>query len=326
MNDNNLEPAFSVIIPTHNRVNLLPRAIKSVLNQTFQEFELIIVDDASTDETPALANSFADQRIVYVRREANGSAAAARNTGIRRARGQYISMLDDDDEYLPQFLAETYQAFEESPTEVGFGWCGVQVVEDKPNGEVFVQEDNWRPDIQSLENAYLSFLRSRRIGTNCGITVRRSCFETVGLFDETMKKAEDTDFLIRIARLFDFIVVPKILIKIHHHASGRLTTYDETMAKAYERIIEKNFETLNRHSELWAELHYKTGWLHYHSGNKTDGRRFIGQALRRKPWHLKSLTAMLLFELFNQQGPWLHQQYSARKARFFLKNENSLPD
>ena len=117
---------FSVIIPTFNRAELLSQAIRSVLAQGFGDYELIVVDDGSTDSTGEVVASFEAQRIRYLRREDTGSAAAARNTGILRARGKYISFLDDDDEYLPEFLEETYRCFESVAEQVGFTWCGVR--------------------------------------------------------------------------------------------------------------------------------------------------------------------------------------------------------
>ncbi|GIV76554.1 MAG: hypothetical protein KatS3mg050_0948 [Litorilinea sp.] len=215
-------PTFTVIIPTHNRAHLLPRAIRSVLAQTFTDFELIVVDDASTDETPQVVASVQDGRIIYLRHEENRGAAATRNTGICHARGKYVAFLDDDDEYLPEFLAETRQHLETASEEAGFSWCGVRVVQDGGQGERTIGEGVWRPAFQDREHAYLSFLRSRRIGTNCGLCVRRDCFDVVGLFDQALRKAEDTDFLIRLVRHYDFVVVPKVLVKVHAHAGPKL--------------------------------------------------------------------------------------------------------
>ncbi len=100
-------PFFSVIIPTYNRAELLPRAIASLTQQDEQDWEGVIVDDASTDETTAVAMALAqtDLRLRYVRREVNGGTAAARNTGITHSRGLFVTFLDSDDEYLPEHLA-----------------------------------------------------------------------------------------------------------------------------------------------------------------------------------------------------------------------------
>ena len=96
-------PKVSIIIPTYNRANLLPRAIKSVLSQTFKDFELIVINDGSTDNTEEVIKKFQkkDERIKYILHKDNKGEAAARNTGIRIAKGEYIASHDSDDEWLP---------------------------------------------------------------------------------------------------------------------------------------------------------------------------------------------------------------------------------
>ena len=113
----------SIIIATYNRAALLPRAIKSVLAQTFTDYELIIVDDCSSDDTWEIVGDFTDPRIRVFRHETNRGAAATRNTGIARARGEYITFLDDDDECTPNRLADQVSVLDTNP-DVGmvYGW------------------------------------------------------------------------------------------------------------------------------------------------------------------------------------------------------------
>ncbi len=97
-------PLVTVLLPTYNRAHLLPRAIRSVLNQTYPHFELIIVDDGSTDDTPKVIKAFRDRRIRYIRHDENRGILAVRNTGLDAARGDYITKVDDDDELVPEAL------------------------------------------------------------------------------------------------------------------------------------------------------------------------------------------------------------------------------
>ncbi|MCW8139905.1 MAG: glycosyltransferase family 2 protein, partial [Planctomycetota bacterium] len=160
-------PTFSVVVPTHGRAAVLPRAIGSVLSQSFSDFELIVVDDASPDETPIVVSTFTDARLKYVRRPRNGGAAATRNTGIGAARGRFVCFLDDDDELLPDYLREMHDILADAAQDVGLAWPGVVWVEDRSEvNSVILREELWRPVYGSREAAYLGFLARRRIGTN----------------------------------------------------------------------------------------------------------------------------------------------------------------
>src|SRR5262245_46961170 len=111
-------PKVSVIIPTHNRADFLRDAIFSVLNQTFQDFEIIVVDDASTDNTSEVIGAFNDERIRYLRHDTNKGGSAARNTGILNSQCDYIAFLDDDDQWLPEKLAKQVDTLIASPPDV----------------------------------------------------------------------------------------------------------------------------------------------------------------------------------------------------------------
>ena len=112
-------PAVSVIIPTYNRAEFLRLAITSVLNQTFQDFEIIVVDDASEDHTHEVMNNLNDKRIKYIRHEVNKRVSAARNTGVLHSSGDYIAFLDDDDEWLPSKLQRQVALLEDSTSTCG---------------------------------------------------------------------------------------------------------------------------------------------------------------------------------------------------------------
>jgi len=113
-----MRPLVSVIIPTYNRDELLRRAMESVLNQTFDDFELIVVDGAKSDETKGLVKSFGDKRLRYVPQKGKG-IANARNIGIKKARGEFIAFLDDDDIWKPEKLERQIQGFKELPESYG---------------------------------------------------------------------------------------------------------------------------------------------------------------------------------------------------------------
>ena len=112
-------PTISVIIPTYNRAHLIGKAVKSVLSQTYQDFEIIVVDDGSTDNTEEIVKSFTDYKIYYICHKHNRGASAARNTGIKASRGEYIAFLDSHDEWLPEKLDKQIKTFNSESSEVG---------------------------------------------------------------------------------------------------------------------------------------------------------------------------------------------------------------
>ncbi len=303
-------PLFSVIIPTHNRADMLRRALKSVITQTLENFEIIVVDDGSNDDTPHYLNGLHDARMKIIRHEVTSGAASARNAAIDIASGKYISFLDDDDEYLPSFLDRTACIMEKASPEIGFCWSGIMNVSDNANGESKVSEFIWDPGAHEPLDRARTFLLRRRIGTNCGLTVRQSCFSEVGLFDEAFRAAEDSDFLIRLSRKFDYAVVREILVKVHRHDLGNMTVYGPRMASAYARILDKNMEVLLSDKSAWHEMHYKTGWLHYYAGDRTSGRRYLLSAIKRSPFNIKTWVMLLVLEFLGNAGRYLHKSIS----------------
>ena len=167
-------PKVSIIIPTYNRVDLLPRAINSVLNQTFQDFELIVVDDGSTDNTKQVVEEFQkkDKRIKYIWQENSGAPAKPRNTGIKNSQGEYIALLDHDDEWLPEKLEKQLEIFEKNrQTNLGFVGCNALIVkEDK------IQEYK----TPKYKNILLEILERNFIWSCSSVMIKKSVLDKVG--------------------------------------------------------------------------------------------------------------------------------------------------
>lgn len=129
----NAELQFTVVVPTYNRARFIGRTLRSVLEQVYCNYEVVVVDDASTDDTEQVISAISDSRIRYIRQKVNLERGAARNCGIRNARGQYVTFLDSDDLLKPSFLAEAADYIREHPDAAVF-YFGSDVV--RPNGEV----------------------------------------------------------------------------------------------------------------------------------------------------------------------------------------------
>lgn len=201
-------PAVSVIIPTYQRAHLLPRTLDSVLRQTFQDLEVLVVDDGSTDRTPEIVEDYDDARVRYLPQPRNAGVSAARNRGLQGARGRMIAFLDSDDEWMPEKLERQVRRLEAAGPDVGLVYCGVEDVDDR--GVVQVHRPVFRGRLQRellLENVLH--------GGGSSVLLRGEAVQAVGLFDDTLPAIEDWDYWLRVARLYRIDFVEEPLVRYH---------------------------------------------------------------------------------------------------------------
>lgn len=190
----------SVIISTYNRARLLKRAIESVLNQTFQDFELIVVDDGSIDSTKKVVTGYKEVKYVY--QENSGGAAKPKNTGIKMAQGRYIAILDDDDEWLPSKLEKQVRFLEEH-SEIDVVGCNILI-----NGKT-------KYKIPKYKNLFERMLVTDDMGTGSALVYKKEIFDGVGGFDENLKSGQDKEMRIRLAREYKFGFVDGYLVNYY---------------------------------------------------------------------------------------------------------------
>lgn len=209
-------PLVSAVIPTYNYGRFVARAVESVLRQTWQPLECVVVDDGSTDDTADILRQF-DGRITVVRQR-NAGLAAARNAGIEAATGSFIAFLDADDEWHAAKIEAQVALMLRCP-DVGAVGCGRLHLDAAGN---VLEEIAGIPQHDSRD-AVLRGIALRRFwigGSGSGAMVRRSVFEAVGLFDTQLTAAEDWDMWLRIAAACDIDNVPEILTSIYRHGTG----------------------------------------------------------------------------------------------------------
>ena len=202
-------PRVSVIIPTYNRAALLPRAVNSVLAQTFADYEIIIVDDCSKDETQGVVSEFAHPHVRYVKHDGNRGVSAARNTGIGEAKGEYIAFLDDDDEWLPAKLKEQVRALDAAPSDVGMVYVWAEYVDG--DGEAV----RWLRN--TAEGDVFEEALALRLDFNMGSTAmfRAEAMDAVGGFDEAINQSEDLDYIVGFTMRWRVLPVPRTLTRFH---------------------------------------------------------------------------------------------------------------
>jgi len=227
-------PSVSVVIPSYNCGHYLAAALDSVFAQTYQDFEIIVVDDGSTDDTSAVAARFSP-RIRYIRQE-NRGLPAARNRGIRAAESPYIAFLDADDAWFPEKLAEQIPAFSADP-EIGLVYSDLRVVYD--DGQVVPSFLRTRP----LAGSGYVFDRIIRCGfiIPSSVVVRRSCIDQVGLFDESMRSHEDVELWSRICHRWKVKLVFQPLV-MRRQRAGSLTESEDLRSlyglKFYQKVMQ----------------------------------------------------------------------------------------
>ena len=185
-----MTPFFSVVIPVYNRAHLIGDTLRSVLAQTEQDFEIVVVDDGSKDDPEVVIKAFADPRIVFVR-QANGGGGAARNTGIDRARGKFIAFLDSDDQFLPHHL-KVARAILENTENMG---AYSRFIVDRGEGRTLLKPPR---AIREDEDMAIYLLCDRGFLATSTIVVPAELARRIR-FDENLPAAEDTDFAIRSA-------------------------------------------------------------------------------------------------------------------------------
>ena len=242
-------PTVSVIIPTYNRAELLRQAINSVFAQTVDNYEIIVVDDGSTDHTASVIQSYADSRLRYVTR-AHGGVSAARNYGIEMARGRYVAFLDSDDLFLPGKL-EIQTQLMEAHADAGMVYSAYNSVD--ADGSFLATHPAPRYP------SYREMLLACTIATPT-VLARREALEAAGGFDTAMHLAEDIDLWCRITRRYSVLAVDEPLTLVRLHSQGTTRAPEEILA-AYRYMYGKAFQadpSLSRtyKRRAMARIHY----------------------------------------------------------------------
>ena len=277
-------PVISVIIPTRNRLGIVERALRSVARQTFDDYEVIVVDDGSSDGTPAYLESVRSPRCRILRNEVCRGVSAARNRGVAAASGELITFLDDDDALRPNALACLHQRFTSSP-QLDFLWGGRLIHEmDAMGRSIGTREDDWTRVPKTLSGSvFLGMVL--KFATNSAFTIRRSTFEALGGFDEQLSVSEDRDLFITLARDgFVGAVIPQTIIDVHELVvSLSRSTSLRSGANIDLRVIEKHRDYLQRpeHQEFLNSYLVAVFVGFLEAGNRRSAMHILGELRRR---------------------------------------------
>jgi glycosyltransferase involved in cell wall biosynthesis len=284
-----MTPIVSVVIPTYNRKFMLKRALETVLNQTLNEIEVIIVDNASTDGTETMVNSFKDQRINYIRHDFNKGGPAARNTGIKSAKASFIALLDDDDEWFPEKLAKQVQKIRQASANTGLVYTSAEIF-DEINRKV-LSVNSTGPRGQVYKRLLLGTLFA-----SATVLIKRECFDRVGVFDEDLSSCQDWDMWLRIAECFEFEYVDENLARINVHGKQISSDYAQ-MIPGRTRMVQKHAEEFAKYPDIYVVHLKRIGKLHCINGTWHKSIAWFKKAIGLRPLEGFKILAWLLIEL-----------------------------
>jgi glycosyltransferase involved in cell wall biosynthesis len=283
----------SVVLPTHRRPTFLTRALDSVRSQTMQAWELIVVDDNEPDsehrrETEAVMRNFRrDPRIRYLRHARNRGGAAARNSGIVEATGEFVGFLDDDDAWHPTKLELQLARFDASGPGVALVYCRARVVEHGAEVPSVRRSSPAAHDLRAL-------LKRNVVGSTSCVLCRRTALLAIGSFDESLPAKQDIDLYVRMAQRFEFALVDEPLVTLHHHAQGRIGKDLQGAIRAHEIFHAKHWALIEPYPEVVHHRLLSLGQLLLAAERHDEARALLRRAWRVRRWDRATLLRLAL--------------------------------
>lgn len=280
----------SVIVPTFNRAKIIPKAIDSVLQQTYRDYEIIVIDDGSTDNTKAVLKKY-DDKIVYRYKE-NGGISSARNSGIEIAKGKYIALLDSDDFWLKNKLEKQMTCFKENASYgmVATRCSSFDIDGDfdtiQPQGKIRKKNRAGKSGWVFKDLFYRNFIRTS------SVVIKRNCFGKVGMFDESLYQCNDVDMWMRIAKAYPVGFINEPLTVYTNNSKG--VSIDSLEGReTYLQVLGKNHDPNLIPSKLYknrmARIYAHIGKHYVKKGELRTGKQYLLKALSLQRLNIRAL-------------------------------------
>ena len=265
--DSNIK--ISVIVPTHNRAHTIRRCLDSALGQTISPYEVIVIDDASTDDTISVVKSISDERLRLITMPSNKGAQAARNVGIKNAQGDYIAFLDSDDEWVPEKLEWQMKeiAIRGKPCVIhGAGWI---YKEQENTREIFPM-----PRLNGF--VYKELLAKPGSLYPCLFVPKKDLAE-IGFLDEKTPSFQEWDISIALAKQLEFVFIDKPLMIYHIHGGDTISKNRIKEAEGWQYIVEKYSEEIlkNVGAKVLAQHYSRIATLYLNAGERQRACKFF---------------------------------------------------
>lgn len=292
------QPLVSIIIPNYNHAKYVGDAILSILRQTYSNYEIIVVDDGSTDNSREVIAEFQDQ-VRYIWQE-NQGLSAARNTGIQAARGQLIGLLDADDMFEADFLSVMVAALENCP-EAAAAYSGYRFIDENNLPLPQKEARNIPPDNLYQVLIYGNFMVPENM------LVQKRCYEEVGLFDITLCACEDWDMWLRIASHYIVIGVPMLLTR-HRILAGSMSSDPLRMFTNSISVLNKTFEisypevrpTNITEAQAYSRVYLSTAITYLNKNDVDNGKQYLQGAFLLSPAMARELDVFYELGCANQ--------------------------
>jgi glycosyltransferase involved in cell wall biosynthesis len=267
-----MKPKVSVIIPTYNRKEEIVPTLKSVLNQNFASFEVIVVND-NEDEKVVLniLNQLSDDRIKYLKNQRRKGANGARNTGLENARGKYVAFLDDDDLWNMDKLEKQIRKFDESVDNVGFVYSGFEVISR-------IDPTFSKKILPSKKGDVFSNMIQRNFVGSPTPLIKKSVFSKSGYFDENLLSAQDWELWIRMSAVTHFEYVDEVLAKYVVHGDQLSIDFNKKR-NSIEYILQKHKGLYDRDKTALALNYKKIAVIYFMTGDLNTCRHNIKKAI-----------------------------------------------
>lgn len=281
-----MRPMVSVILPTYNRAYILKRAIDSVLAQTYPNFELIVIDDGSTDNTMELLSHYHDPRLVVLAPGKRGGAAAARNRGIEVAKGDYVAFQDSDDEWFLEKLDRQVTHIESYP-DASVSVCGSLCV------PVEVNAVGYRgADILRRVGAFMTLMRYGNQFSTPAWLIRRSKLDQVGPFDESFLTWEDWELSMRLDAIGGFVALDEPLY-IAYDTRGSVKANKNAFAATLEAVMRKHPQWVSTSRRVLSRHYWLMATWERASDRPVSARRYFVKSFLTDPTHFRTWITVL---------------------------------
>ncbi len=278
-------PKVTVITPAYNAEKYLRQTIESVLAQTFQDFEMLIIDDGSVDSTRLISESYSD-KVTCIKKE-NGGVSSARNLGMSKANGDYIAFLDADDIWHPSKL-EKQVNFLESNLDIGICYVGVECVDENLRTLSYIEANSYSDYCEAL------LLYSCVVSGSCSsVMIRRSFVEQIGGFDTNFTNYEDWEYWLRLSLETKFAPISEYLLKYRIKLGSASFNNTKTIEKNVLEALSKFFNNKNLPAKYLSlqNQSYSNNWLilsgeYLHKGKYVDSIRCSWNALKLYPQNI----------------------------------------